>query len=196
MNKWTIIILAFIVLGATFFMATRSFEVREPAPARDLSLAIPSLSPPSLDILPNDNTLLAREAWDTFQAYLKFARAHDLVGIRSLSYQISATCNDPAKETDCYALMDSVYALANQFTLSDFKNIQADKKQIIMYTEGPNVIILYFTRKEDSAPKVLSMKFCVEDEATKNSCAETNASTRDSDADGWWDGVESLFYKD
>lgn len=194
MNKWTIAILAIIVLATILFMATRSIEVEELTPARDLSLTIPSLSPPSLDILPNDDARLSSQAWDTFQKYLKFAHEHDLIGIRSLSHQISSTCNDPLKEADCFALMDSVFALANQFTLSDFKNIKADEKQIIMYTEGPNVIILYFTRNEDGTPKVLSMKFCFEDEATKNSCAETNASTRDSDADGWWDSVESLFY--
>ena len=194
MNKWALSTLAIIIALAIFFFATRSFEVQEPQPARDLSLSIPSLTPPSLDILPNNNSNLAQEAWEIFQNYLAFAHAHDLEGLRTLSHQISDTCNNPAKEKGCFELMDSVYTLASPFTLNDFKNIISDEKQIIMYTDGPDVVMLYFTRKEDGTPKVLGMRFCLENATETISCVETDPTKRDLNNNGWWDSVESLFY--
>ncbi|MDO8569272.1 MAG: hypothetical protein Q7R89_00565 [bacterium] len=134
-----------------------------------------------------------REAWTTFQNYLEFARTHNLSGIRSLSYQISATCSDSSKEKECFALMDSVYAIASPFKLSEFKYIQSDERQIIMYTDGPTVAILYFTRIENTT-KVLGMRFCLEDETTMGTCVETDTIKNDSNNNGWWDNVESLFY--
>lgn len=136
----------------------------------------------------------SNEAWTTLQNYLEFARTRNLPGIRSLSHQVSATCNDPSREKECFALMDSVYAFASQLKLSEFKHIQMDERQIIMFTDGPTVAILYFTKDIDGTSKVLGLRFCLEDETVQERCIETGSIRHDEDGDGWWDSVESLFY--
>ena len=135
-----------------------------------------------------------REAWTTFENYLEFARAHNLAGVKSLSYQISTTCSDATKIEECFALMDSVYAFASTFKLSDFKYIQSDDRQVIMFTDGPTVAILYFTRDEKGSLKVLGLRFCLEDKTFQEKCIEAGSIRYDEDGDGWWDSVESLFY--
>ena len=147
----------------------------------------------STNLLHPQQNNLEHDAWTTFQNYLEFARTHDLPGLRNLSHQISATCNDPAKENDCFALMDSVYSFAGNLKLGEFKHIQSDERQIIMYTDGPMVAMLYFTRNKNDI-KVLGMKFCFEDETTIGTCVKTDAIKRDLNGNGWWDSVESLFY--
>ena len=139
---------------------------------------------------------LSREAWTTFENYLEFAKAHNLEGMRSVSYQISPTCNDPTKQAECFALMDNVYNIASYFKLSDFRHIQADERQIIMYTDGPGVATLYFTRDEAHVLKVLGLRFCFEDETSSDKCIEADQVKRDLNGNGWWDNVESLFYPD
>jgi len=135
-----------------------------------------------------------REAWMTFQNYLEFARTHNLSGIRSLSHQISAACNDQSREEECFALMDSVYAFASQLELGAFQRIQMDERQIIMFTDGPAVAILYFTRDANGTPKVLGLRFCLEDETAQGKCVEIDSIKHDENNNGWWDSVESLFY--
>jgi len=135
-----------------------------------------------------------REAWTTFEQYLEFAKTHDMAGIRSLSHQISETCRDISREAECFVLMDSVYNIAGGFKLSDFKHIQADERQIIMYTDGPTVVILFFTRDQSGTPKVLGMRLCLEDKTSLGSCVENDPDKRDLDHNGWWDSVETLFY--
>jgi len=133
-----------------------------------------------------------KEAWRLFENYLEFARTHNLVDLRSLSHQISATCNDPAKEVECFTLMDSVYTFGSYLKASDFTNIESDNRQTIMYTDGPSVSILYFTRDEAGVLKILGLRFCFED--APGDCVETDPDKRDLDGNGWWDEVESLFY--
>jgi len=137
---------------------------------------------------------VAIEAWQVFENYVEFARMHNLAGIRSLSYQISDTCNNPTQEEECFALMDSVHAITSDFKISEFKNILSDERQIIMFTDGPVVAILYFTRGEDGVPKILGLRFCVEDDVESNSCVETDKNLLDENGNGWWDNLESLFY--
>ena len=135
------------------------------------------------------------KAWQVFENYLKFAKTHDLAGLRNLSYQISPTCNDHTKEQECNALMDSVYFFASNFKISDFTHFMSDERQIVMYTDGPTVAILFFTRDEAGTPKVLGMRFCFEDETVVGTCVDINLFKRDLNGNGWWDNVESLFYK-
>ncbi|MBI2086666.1 MAG: hypothetical protein HYT69_00600 [Candidatus Zambryskibacteria bacterium] len=137
----------------------------------------------------------AGEAWTVFEKYLEFAKSHDLEGIKSLSHQISDTCNNPARETECFALMDSVYAIASPLKSSDFKHIVSDEHQIVMYTDGPTVAVLYFTRDKIGALKVLGLSLCFEDETSVGSCIKTDSIKQDRDSDGWWDSVEALFYE-
>ncbi len=145
--------------------------------------------------------------WSTFEDYLAAAKAHDIVKLKSLSYQLSAVCQD-ALEDDaeedlkgCIELMDSVSFIARNFRQEDFLNVASDDKQIIMSTnylgsEGGGVgtkTVLYFVRAEDGRPKVLGIRFCYGDESDSEQCVRTRPDTRDMDKDGWWDDVETLF---
>lgn len=182
---------------------------------------------------------LASQAWDTFERYMKAAKAHDLETLKTLSHQISPACADPAKRTECNALMDSAYAYAEPLKEEQFKTIWADSKQIILlgnYTiEGEETSpgagmfrpVLYFTRSGD-AIKLLAMnpsdgaiivdedmtfaekkarllelvkdsdedgiadkkEECIDEDAE---CEKTNPQRRDTDGDGWWDGIEAHF---
>ena len=144
-------------------------------------------------------------AWDTLEQYLEVAKAHDLPKVKSLSHQLSPTCQDPVREAECFNLMDSVYGFGSTFKESDFTQVFADEKQIVMmteYAENPEVgqqavqIVLFFTRDPDGTPKVLSMRFCFKEPGTAPSnCVETDPKSRDLDNNGWWDSVEALFYR-
>ena len=135
-----------------------------------------------------------RGAWTTFENYLEFARAHNLAGVKSLSYQISTTCSDATKIEECFALMDSVYEIAKDFKQSDFRHVEEDGRQIVTYTDGPLVAILFFTKDLGGIPKVLSLRFCLENGTSQEKCIEAGSMRHDEDGDGWWDSVESLFY--
>lgn len=139
-------------------------------------------------------------AWAIFEDYLKAAKAHDLEGIKSLSYKLSETCQNPASREECYGLMDGVYALANNFKLGDFKNTSYDSKQIIMSTDYLNgdinnlsvKTVLYFIKTKNGEPKVLGIRFCYGADSENYQCVNTDPEKRDSDKDGWWDDIEAL----
>ncbi|MDO8424161.1 MAG: hypothetical protein Q7S54_00940 [bacterium] len=187
---------ALVVTGLAFF-GDFNLEGARDGILPDISLGLPSFSVPSWQAPSLDSLSAGALAWATWENYLEKARNHDLAGIRALSYQISPTCNNPAQEEACFELMDSIYNFGEMLKQGDFKYIEADTKQIVMYTDGPEVGILYFTRDGKSgAPKVLGLRFCFENEPDpKESCADENVNTKDDDRDGWWNSVESLFYK-
>lgn len=140
-------------------------------------------------------------AWAVFQDYLKFAKAHDIEGIKSLSYKLSETCSNPAGVEECKVLMDSVHEIARGFKFEDFKNIAHDDKQIIMSTDylklfeeaDPAKTVLYFIKSENGEPKVLGIRFCYGAETDDYQCVNTDPASRDADKDGWWDDIEVLF---
>ena len=203
MNKNLLAILVILVAGTILFLSGEFPDIKKITLDQSSSSHLPTLLPPDDDSLIKFNlpviaihgteSALSAEAWTIFQNYLNFAKNHDLASIRSLSHQISPTCNDTSKEKDCFALMDSVYSFANSYKLSDFNHIQSDGRQIVMYTDGPTVAILYFTRNADDI-KVLGMRFCFEDEATVGTCVKTDSIKHDLNGNGWWDSVELLFY--
>ena len=192
MIKNIIVIIAILVASIILFTSKNTSEIKGDISRRDILDYFPSLSFPPLTISGNE-LALSVESWTTFEKYLEFAKTHDLNGIRNLSHQISDTCNDPLREKECFALMDSVYSFASLFKQNDFNHILVDERQIIMYTDGPTVAMLYFTRNNGPI-KVLGMRFCLEDETSPNSCVETDPLKRDLDSNSWWDDVESLFY--
>lgn len=195
-QKFVAVALAIVVsvffIGGDVFNIKKSFTER---PKEEFSIPLPTFTDSIYGKAPKlREESPSLEAWHVFEKYLEAARGHDLRTIRELSYQTSATCNDPGQEPECFALMDSVYSLANNLEFSDFKYHISDERQIILYTDGPVVSILYFTRDESSSPKVLGLQFCLEDETFENECVETNSEKRDLDKNGWWDSVEALFY--
>ena len=190
MNKDKGVLIPLLAIGVVLYIGYGTFEWEGGVKIDEVKETVSAIEGSD-----KDEDVSKSPTWTIFQNYIEFARTHNLAGIRSLSYQISEICNDPTREAECFALMDSVYNIAITFKESDFKYIMADRRQIIMYTDGPAVVSLFFVIDETLATKVLGMKVCLEDEATVGTCVETDPAKRDIDLDGWWDSVESLFYK-
>lgn len=141
-------------------------------------------------------------AWGIFQDYLMAAKEHDVEKLGTLSYKLSPTCANPETLKECETLMDSVYLIARDFKLGDFKNVAYDEKQIIMSTEymeipeseTPVKVVLYFI-KVTNEPKVLGIRFCYGADDAEFKCVVTDPEKRDSDKDGWWDDTEVLMNK-
>lgn len=186
MKKQSNVLIPFLAIGVVFALGYKGFgwenNLKKNAAVRTVNSFVTSEA-------------IEHEAWRVFENYLKFARLHNLAGVKSLSHQISATCNDPLRIEECFALMDNVYGILSPFQQSDFRHIEEDNRQIVMYTDGPVVAILFFTKDLDGALKVLGLRFCleVEDEGAEP-CVEADQIRGDQDGNGWWDSVESLFY--
>jgi len=193
MSKQSGILISLLAISVVFLLGYRGFGW-ENSFKGDKEVTSITTTLGISDLPRHEQGELEREAWQVFQNYLEFARTHNLAGIRSLSHQISSACSDPSKEGECFALMDSVYAIASPLKLSEFKYVQVDKRQIIMYTDAPTVAILYFTKDDTGATKMLGLRFCFEDKSALGSCVKTDSVKEDKDGDGWWDSVESLFY--
>lgn len=195
MSKQNIIIVVLLAVGVIFFISTNTFDFKKlSTPEQNEALDptpffhLPSFKVPLLEKAP-----ISEEAWDVFQSYLEYAKAHDLAGVISLSHQLSDICNDPEKEPECFALMDNVYEIASPLQASEFKHIQSDERQIIMSTDGPVVAILFFTIDPSGSPKVLGLGFCLEDDSLAEKCVQTDPAKRDKNNNGWWDAVEAHF---
>ncbi len=194
------VVVAFLVLAFTFFPQLFNISTNEGGEnsPRPISLDLPT---PNLS-LPDFNTPgAAKEAWATWQSYLTAARAHDLPKVRSLSHQLSPACTDPAREEECFGLMDSVVFFAGGLKQEDFIHFASDSRQTIITTdylsipgsEDPIMTVIYFTQASGTY-KVLGLRFCLGDE-TQGECVNADPNTRDKDGNGWWDDVEELFYK-
>jgi|SRR3989344_5310730 len=207
MKNQIAVVVAVLAVGAIFFTGTDIFKNGSSTIDQNLSFSFPSFSFPSLSIYPDNDYQTAQLAWTTFQNYLEFARVHDMEGLKNLSHQISPACADFSREEECFALMDSVYAIAGQFKKDEFKNVQADERQIILFTDYQEFFeddengdyprfrtVIYFTKDEDGNPKVLGIRFCTEKENVSDECVESDPSLRDKNNNGWWDNVESIFY--
>lgn len=197
MKKHIATAVAIIVVVSALFVG---LESRGSTPlakrlSEPLSLSLPT---PSFDMLQfglpipmAEKPEVIKEAWQVFQNYMSAARDHDLPTMRTLSHQTGATCNDRAKEAECFELMDSVYHFGQNMTLDQFNEYFYDEKQIVMITDSePLKVLLTFTRTPEGTPKVLGISWCVK-EKPEDICLEKV----DSDGDGWWDFVEALFYK-
>lgn len=190
-----IVLFTVLAVGVILFSSNSVFEsVIRPAGTRAELFHFPGFQFPSLKISWGAEDAVAREAWSTFENYLAYAKNHDLTGIKSLSHQISPACADPSRQSECFALMDSVYAFTYTFEENMFSHSESDEWQIILYTDGPARSFLYFTRTETGEPKVLGLRFCTDEASIGFDCTSINANRADSDNDGWWDSVESLFY--
>ncbi len=191
-----------VLVGTAFaffpqlFNFSRNSGEGSPRPV-SIDLPTPNLS------LPDFNTPgAAKEAWATWQEYLAAARAHDLPKVRSLSHQLSPACTDPAREDECFELMDSVVFFAGELKQGDFIHFATDARQTVLTTdylqiagaEDPIMTVIYFTQASGSY-KVLGLRFCLGNEEADGQCINTDPATRDQNNNGWWDDVEELFYK-
>ncbi len=198
MKRNIAVIVALVVVLGLFFVYGKSFH---PSNSAGSKLDLPSL--PNAKLPAFDNVFTVTSAWGVFQDYLKAAHRHDLITVKSLSYQLSETCANPDKATDCNTLMDSVYLIAKDFKQGDFVNVASDDKQIIMSTDYMNIgegapktkVVLLFVKSDQGEPLVLGIRFCYGEESDANVCVITDPAKRDADKDGWWDDIEVLFHK-
>ena len=199
MNKSVAIALSLVVVFGAFYKSLLPNLSPQSAQTPALSLSLPDFKTLTFTNLADQAVAIA--AWDTFQKYREYMRTHDLEGVKSLSHQLSATCQDPLKRAECENLMDSAYFFTQDFKQEDFKYVYADQKQIILLTEalvleGESELIqtaLLFTRDEAGQAKVLGAKFCIGKAKVENKCVETEPSLRDRDNNGWWDDIEAQF---
>ncbi|MBX4181645.1 hypothetical protein KW807_02160 [Candidatus Parcubacteria bacterium] len=171
-----------------------------------LEFSLEPLKIPTPQVPVAESPELRPVAWQVFSQYRSFLKSHDLEGVRSLSYQTSATCLDPNQRKACYQIMDKVTPVIEAFEESDFTHVYADNKQIVMITDLFNLTedkdskqaqaLLFFTRTESGEPRILGLRYCFKNkEDTSTSCFIADPSLRDKDKNGWWDQVEALFYK-
>ncbi len=182
-KKIAIAVLAVLVLGAWVFRG--HFRPTPPAPD------------------------VRTQAIETVTRYLAAAKAHDLTTIKSLSYQISPECSDPAKVDACYKKMDTLVSAASTTDFSTFTHAVYDAKQIILTTEyvatstdivkGRTRSILYFTRTSSGDPQVLAFMpglttFTTRQPKDSDTEARLNFITTDTDQDTIDDEVETCTY--
>ncbi|OHA92016.1 MAG: hypothetical protein A3J09_00770 [Candidatus Zambryskibacteria bacterium RIFCSPLOWO2_02_FULL_51_21] len=143
-------------------------------------------------------------AWNTFEQYRTYATENNLEGVKSISHQVSETCKNPATLAECENLMQSVAAFTKDLRGSDFKTVYYDDRQIVLVSDPVETaegnalvqILLFFTRTSSGEPRVLGMRFCFKNKGEENkSCFNADPAIRDQNQNGWWDAVESLFYK-
>jgi len=112
------------------------------------------------------------EAWQVVEEYLGYAKAHDLEGIKKLTYTLSETCTDESKREECYELMDSVYNIISIFKSTDFKHVLWNDRKITLFTDYKDGTrtALYFI-KDNNALKIAGMKFCFGDNSIPDECS-------------------------
>lgn len=245
-NKILIVIGAILIISALIFglrinkvVAPKEIEQTPAATTTTVTTSSPTSTTSEI------KTTISHTVWTIFQNYLTFAKTHNLAGLKSLSYQLSTTCTDSTKTSDCNALMDSAYFFGKDMKEKDFVNIWFDDKQIILSTNftrqdvgtttagyvrgiiyfvrdaGGNSKVLYFSptdgvavNKSKIAPDQLEARLLdmVKDSdkdglpdlvetcagyAVEANCPNkiTDPNKRDTNVNGWWDGVESYFKK-
>lgn len=166
---------------------------------------------------------LKKQTWNIFQNYRTAAKNHDLPTLSGLSYQLSAVCKDPAQQVACFQKMDAVYTATKSLQQTDFDHIVYDSKQVILYTDWQTVynsdvtiagrVLVYFARTPNGTLKLLSFnpsqaeyiahrdssgktltQSVIDITVASTTAADDIALKKDSDGNGWWDSIQSLFY--
>lgn len=205
MNKKTLAALAIIVIIAlAALLGLRRSQA--PTLSDGLNSSATTTVPSPIPAVTETNKDEKSEAWTVFQKYVNAAKAHDLAALSQAAYQISATCKDPAKRTDCNGLMDNAYNFGSGFREEDLTHLTSDKKQLILASDyvknldgdAPSLTrgVIYFVR-QDGALKFLSFKpfdgsFIVRTPGAATSTIEARleALTKDTDGDTLPDEVE------
>jgi hypothetical protein len=184
-------------------------------------------------------------ALKVFKDFLTKAEAHDIEGVRALTYKQSEACADLERQEECFALMDNVVEFGKEVKEEEYVNLWEDKSQIILTTEArrdsfqqsegylrgyiyfvrdsftgsikvlafePNRGWFYKSKDTDTADFVEHklqdeikdsdrdgltdfQESCLGSYFDSPDCTNTNPNERDTDGDGWWDGVEFYFNK-
>lgn len=188
MKKEILVLIAIAAVGTILFLSLGQ------SGGGDSSSSGPSTAIKSFSLFGNNlksPEAASAAAWGSFEAYMEAAKTHNLENLKGLSYKLSPACLDSSRQDECFALMDSVYAIASSLDKSGFKHVEFDKNQIVMWTDGPGVAILFFTREGREKPKILGLQFCLE-LAEGDPCVKRELLKNDENSNGWWDRVEDL----
>lgn len=249
-----IVLVLLVILGGVYYwavprvvapdeveqIATSTPDQSDVAVTPDGTSGTTTATSSSITTKPVTKKINPRDPWQVLALYTDYLKAHNIEGVKSLSYQQSATCADSKKEKECFTIMDNVYALAKKIKSDDYPVKWEDGKQLVLLTptiadnslgRGYRQGIIIFTKTSAGDLKVLyfnpdrswfvdtastdtsaaveeKLRLMMVDEdrdavedrleacvSEPSSCKETNPAKRDTDGDGWWDGVERFFYK-
>lgn len=188
---------------------------------------------------------LRDQAWIVLNQYLAYAKAKNIEGLKTVSYQLSDSCKNytvsEENKKDCDAKMETVAFLGQELKKERFIYTWSDKKQIILATDFRNEEndvrisksrgIVYFVIDSNGSIKLLSFNHAKgafidkanfpkeqweerlttftadKDEDGKEDyletcssatqikgCVKTDPTKKDTNGNGWWDGIEVLFY--
>ncbi len=97
---------------------------------------LPKIETQGNSVVSQKSTLTAQDGWNVFQKYIQAAGNRNIGALKELSYSLSATCNNPKLENECFMLMDGVYTVAKNLVQSEYKNFAYDSKQAVLYTDA------------------------------------------------------------
>jgi hypothetical protein len=216
--------------SSTPLMAEKIKENNLPA-----EVSNPTKSQTPAPVLPTVSGTPRDAAWAVFQKYLAYNKSHDLVGVKSMVYKVSAVCASTTVSDECKNRMDSAYSYGSILKKEDFTNVWSDSKQTILATDfkiqedndviGRNRAIIFFineaglkmlsfspfkgavlpkasTTREELISKLISLTADSDQDgvadydeqclSASQTCVKTDPKMRDTNSNGWWDGVEAL----
>ncbi len=163
----------------------------------------------------------ASDPWAVIEKYNAYIKARDLAGINSLSYnQMTFSCGS---EEECEFVFEFLEDFSSSLNKNDFVHRWEDNKQVILTTDIKTLQTTFtkdtiiFAKDANGNLKLVHVaSFSSDNEAAmtdsdkdgltdqEEKCEEvsnyqgdcnitTGSTMRDSDGDGWWDGVEARF---
>ena len=152
---------------------------------------------------------ISNDPWELIQKIISATKAGNLNDVNSLIYK---KCD----QSSCEGLLSGMYNILNTLNKTDFVTKWEDSKQMILLTAPKQELVNYNTNysqsllffvKTQTGLEFLMMSYkSLPDltdsdkdgspDSTENcsngnpSCQKTNPSNRDTDGDGWWDGIE------
>lgn len=146
--------------------------------------------------------------WNVFQEYVAALKNRDLTKINSLSYT-------PLPQNDyTNQIIDMAYSITSNLKKSDFVNLKKDSKQSILSTNEKDgtINLIYFVKDSSNNLIILGIQnrdFGVDSDGdglrdsdencigldgnpkpSSSGCIITDPNKKDTDDDGWWDGIE------
>lgn len=166
------------------------------------------------------------DEWDVFLNFLSAIDDRDLDTLYSLSYTDYSECFDNYDEEMCWGMIDGMSSLFGTLSKEEITDVWKDIKQTILSTEieetdsGYGRKQIFFIRDSEGIKIILMKDFSLISESDvidtdkdgrlnndedcsgnmydhfPDKCIETNINNKDSDNDGWWDGIEVEAEKD
>src|SRR3989344_2451104 len=128
------IVILLLIIGAIFFINKKPL-VNIPADQNNQEVSTTTV----INSTTTENTAkilsLTEKIWSLFDTYIARAKAHDIEGVKKLSFQQSAACADIKRVNECYGLMDIVVGFSKGIKKDDYNNLQSDSRQLILSTD-------------------------------------------------------------